>query len=98
MEPGRRSPKPRNSCNSRVRWASKAERKSGTGGASFLRVIILSESRLDPGEASSPNSYVAHLTSRGVVAVFVFCLCRDIFYPVPTSAEQITNKHFSNSI
>src|SRR5713101_4766518 len=67
MEPGRRSPKPRNSCNSRVRWASKAERKSGTGGASFLRVITLSESRLDPGEASSPNSYVAHLVIRGLL-------------------------------
>jgi hypothetical protein len=60
-EPGRRSPKPRNSCNSRVRWASKAGMESGTRDASFLRVIILSESRLDPEKASSPDSYVAHL-------------------------------------
>jgi hypothetical protein len=35
--------------------------ESGTGGASFLRVIILSESRLDPGKTSGPDFYVAHL-------------------------------------
>jgi hypothetical protein len=35
--------------------------ESDTGGVSFLRVIILSENRLDPRKAGSSDFYVAHL-------------------------------------
>ncbi len=43
IEPGRRSPKARNSCRRLDRWASKSGRESGMG-CSFLRVSIRSAS------------------------------------------------------
>src|ERR1035438_149555 len=59
IEPGRRSPRPRNSSRSRDRSASKAERESGIG-TSYLSIYIRSEIYHKKRKFTAPNFQVAH--------------------------------------